>query len=80
MCALNDVTNLDNANNPTYDTRSLDSNSVQQQYGQSNFIKVRNASNIWVNATLSVRNASNVWVQGTAKVRNSTNTDWINNY
>jgi hypothetical protein len=46
----------------------------------ANFIKVRNASNVWVNATLSVRNASNVWVQGTAKVRNSTNTDWINNY
>ena len=81
VCALNAVTNLDNTNNPTYDTRSLDSNSVQQQYGQSNFIKVRNASNTaWVNATLSVRNASNVWVQGTAKVRNSTNTDWINNY
>jgi hypothetical protein len=80
VCALNAVTNLDNSNNPTYDTRSLDSNSVQQQYGQANFIKVRNAANLWVPATLSVRNASNVWVQGTAKVRNSTNTDWINNY
>jgi hypothetical protein len=81
VCALNAVTNEDNDNNPTYDTRSLNSNSVQQQYGQSNFIKVRNALNTaWVNATLSVRNASNIWVQGTAKVRNSTNTDWINNY
>ena len=82
VCALNDVTNLDNTNNPTYDTRSLDSNSVQQQYGQANFIKVRNALNTaWVNATLSVRNALNTaWVQGTAKARNSTNTDWINNY
>jgi len=80
VCALNAVTNLDNSNHPTYDTRSLDSNSVQQQYGQANFIKVRNAANLWVSAALSVRNASNVWVQGTAKVRNSTNTDWINNY
>lgn len=81
VCALNDVTSLDIANNPGYDTRSLDSNSVQQQYGQANFIKVRNALNTdWVNATLSVRNVSNVWVQGTAKERNSTNTDWINNY
>lgn len=82
VCALNAVTSLDIANNPGYDTRSLDSNSVQQQYGQANFIKVRNALNTaWVNATLSVRNALNTaWIQGTAKVRNSTNTDWINNY
>ena len=81
VCALNAVTSLDIANNPGYDTRSLDSNSVQQQYGQANFIKVRNALNTWVNATLSVRNALNTaWVQGTAKARNSTNTDWINNY
>jgi hypothetical protein len=82
VCALNAVTNLDNSNNPTFDTRSLNSNFVQQQYGQANFIKVRNALNTaWVNATLSVRNALNTaWVQGTAKARNSTNTDWINNY
>jgi hypothetical protein len=80
VVALNAVTNLDNSNNPTYNTRSLNSNSVQQQYGEANFIKVRNAANLWVPATLSVRNASNAWVQGTAKKRNSTNTDWINNY
>jgi hypothetical protein len=82
VCALNNVTTLDNTNNPTYDTRSLDSNSVQQQYGQANFIKVRNALNTnWVNATLSVRNSTNTaWIEGTAKERNSTNTDWISNY
>jgi hypothetical protein len=35
VCALNAVTNLDNFNNPSHDTRSLDSNSVLQQYGDA---------------------------------------------
>lgn len=82
VCALNAVTTLDNTNNPTYDTRSLNSNTIQQQYGAANFIKVRNSlNNAWVSATVNVRNSTNTnWIQGTIKERNSTNTDWLNNY
>jgi hypothetical protein len=82
VCALNAVTTLDNTNNPTYDTRSLDSNAIQQTYGGANFVKVRNSTNTaWVNASITVRTliqGTLQWSGATVKKRSSTNT-WLNN-
>ena len=81
VCALNAVTTLDNTNNPTYDTRSLNSNTIQQTYGGANFIKVRNSINTaWVDASILVRTligGTLQWSGATIKKRSSTNT-WLN--
>jgi hypothetical protein len=81
VCALNAVTTLDNTNNPTYDTRSLDSNAIQQMYGGANFVKVRNSTNTaWVNASITVRTligGTLQWSGAAVKKRSSTNT-WLN--
>jgi len=81
VCALNAVTNLDNTNNPSHDTRSLDSNTIQQTYGGANFIKVRNSINTaWVDASILVRTligGTLQWSGATIKKRSSTNT-WLN--
>jgi hypothetical protein len=79
VCALNAVTTLDNTNNPSYNTRSLNSNIIQQTYGAANFIKVRNSINTaWVNASISVRTPLGTWSGATVKKRSSTNTWLIN--
>jgi hypothetical protein len=82
VCALNAVTTLDNTNNPTYDTRSLNSNDIQQTYGGANFVKVRNSTNTaWVNASITVRTLIGdtlQWSGAAVKKRSSTNT-WLNN-
>lgn len=79
VCALNAVTTLDNTNNPTYDTRSLNSSAIQQTYGAADIVKVRNSTNTaWVDASISVRTPLGTWSGATIKKRSSTNTWLIN--
>jgi hypothetical protein len=82
VCALNAVTTADNTTNPTYDTRSLDSNVVSGKFGLGNyFIKVRNIANTaWDNAVVKIRDPTNTsWSIANINMRNADDTLWLNN-
>jgi hypothetical protein len=82
VCALNAVTTADNASNPGYDTRSLDSNVISGQFGLGYyFVKIRNPTNTdWNNAVVKIRNPTNTdWEIANIEMRNAANTLWLNN-
>jgi hypothetical protein len=82
VAALNAVTTADNTTNPTYDTRSLDSNVVSGKFGLGNyFIKVRNTANTaWDNAVVKIRDPTNTsWTIANINMRNADDTLWLNN-
>jgi hypothetical protein len=82
ICALNAVTTTDNTTNPTYDTRSLDSNVLQGTYGVGyHFVKVRNTTNTaWDNAVVQIRDPTNTtWTIANVNMRDANNATWLNN-
>lgn len=82
VCALNAVTTADNVSNPTYDTRSLDSNIISGQFGLGYyFVKIRNPPNTgWDNAVVKIRNPNNTgWEIANIEMRDATNSTWLNN-
>jgi hypothetical protein len=82
VCALNAVTAKDNANNPTYNTRSLDSNILTGTFGLGyHFVKIRNPTNTaWDSAVVKIRDPTNTtWTIANVNMRDATDATWLNN-
>jgi hypothetical protein len=77
ITATNDVTDLDNTNNTTYNTRSLYSNIISQQFGNAYFVKVRTAG-AWANAAINSRTVAGTWITEKT-IKKQTAEGWVSN-